>query len=441
MSLSDAKLRTLKPAEKAYKIADSGGLHVIVATSGSRLWRLAYRFRGKQKVLAFGSYPLVSLAEARAARDVAKKQLLAGIDPMEARKADERRERLAAGHTFQDVADEWFEKRRRRWVASYSSRLRSRMDADLLPALGSRPIADIQPIEVLDVIRRIEQRDAIEMAKRVMQMASAVFRYGVATSRCRRDPTADLRGALQAPGPVKHRTSLSASELPEFMQRLSCYGGDDTTRLAVRLALFTFVRTSELRFARWAEFEGLDGPEPLWRIPPERMKMRRPHLVPLAPAVVEMLRELSRLAGTSPLLFPAPTRTGVISENTMIYGLYRLGYHGRTTVHGFRSTASTVLNEHQFNRDWIEVQLAHVEGSVRAIYNAAEWLPGRREMMSWWADYLCAAERKATGPQAANAVAPDLQTPANDLWVRGRAGWTPKSPTRGAAKRQGGGRA
>jgi hypothetical protein len=171
------------------------------------------------------------------------------------------------------------------------------------------------------------------------------------------------------------------------------------------------------------------------------MKMRRPHLVPLARPVVEMLRELKRLAGTSPLLFPAPTRTGVISENTMIYGLYRLGYHGRATVHGFRSTASTVLNEHQFNRDWIEVQLAHVEGSVRAIYNAAEWLPGRREMMCWWADYLCDAERKAAGLQAANAVARDLQTPANDLWVRGRTGWTPKSPTRGAAKRQGGGRA
>jgi len=309
-------------------------------------------------------------------------------------------------------------------VESYASRLRTRLDADLMPYLGHRPIADILPIEVLDVIRRIERREAIEMAKRVMQMASAIFRYGVATSKCLRDPTADLRGALKAPGPVKHRTALPASELPEFMARLERYPGDDTTRLALKLVLYTFVRTSEARLAEWSEFEGLDGPEPLWRIPAERMKMRRPHLVPLAPQVVEMLREVKRRSARRPQLFPAPTNSGVISENTMIFGIYRMGYHSRATVHGLRSTASTVLNEHQFNRDWIEMQLAHADGSVRAIYNAAEWLPGRRQMMCWWADYLdqAAAEGLARKGEAASA---------DDLLVRKRRGWGPRVPAEG----------
>lgn len=397
MALTDAKLRSLKPAEKPQKIADGGGLHVLVTPGGSRLWRLAYRFGGKQKLLALGKYPDVSLADARLARELARKQLEDGEDPSETRKADKRRAKIAAGHTFAAVADEWFESQKHRWVASYSDRLRRRLDADLIARLGVRPIAEIEPIEVLDVVRAIERRDAVEMGRRVLQMASAVFRYGVATSRCPRDPTADLRGALKAREPVKRRSALAASALPAFLQRLDAYDGDASTRLALELALLTFVRTAELRFARWSEFEGLEGDEPLWRIPAERMKMRRAHLVPLSPAAVEVLRQLKQLSGKSDLVLPADTRSGVISENTMLYALYRLGYHGRATVHGFRSTASTILNEQHFNRDWIEMQLAHTDGSVRAIYNAAEWLPGRREMMAWWADYLTGARLRATG--------------------------------------------
>jgi integrase len=231
------------------------------------------------------------------------------------------------------------------------------------------------------------------MGRRVLQMASAIFRYGVATSRCPRDPTADLRGALKAREPAKRRSALPAKALPEFLRKLEAYDGDESTRLALELALLTMVRTAELRFARWAEFEDLDGAEPLWRISAARMKMRRPHLVPLAPAAVDVLRRLKPLSSKSELVLPADTRSGVISENTMLYALYRLGYHGRATVHGFRSTASTILNEQHFNRDWIEMQLAHADGSVRAIYNAAEWLPGRREMLIWWADYLAVARR------------------------------------------------
>lgn len=395
MALTDAKLRNLKGAAKAQKIADGGGLHVLVTPGGSRLWRLAYRFEGKQKLLALGKYPGISLGAARLAREEARKQLDDGIDPSAARKSEKRRQIVAAGHTFRSVADEWFEAQKPRWVDSYSDRLRSRLDADLMPGLGNRPISEIEPIEVLDVIRAIEKRDAVEMARRVMQMASAVFRYGVATSRCQRDPTADLRGALKAREPAKRRSALKSSELPDFLRQLDEYSGELITKLAIKLTLITFVRTAELRFAKWSEFEDMEGVEPLWRIPAERMKMRRPHLVPLSSSAVAVLRELRPLSGKSPYLFAAPTRTGVISENTMIYGLYRMGYHGRATVHGFRSTASTILNERQFNRDWIEMQLAHNEGNVRAVYNAAEWLPGRRTMMDWWASYLAEARLAA----------------------------------------------
>ena len=395
MPLTDAKLRTLKPATKPYKVSDSEGLHVLVTTTGSVLWRFAYRFEGKQKLLALGSYPFVLLAEARAARQEAKRLLKDGKDPSHERKIEKRRQRVAAGHTFQAVADEWFDLRKDMWAKSYADRLRSRLDADLLPTLGPRPIASIEPIEVLDFVRKVEKRDAVEMAKRIMQMASAIFRYGVATSRCPRDPTFDLRGALKPAREIKSRSALAASELPDFLQRLSAYDGDDLTKLALELVLLTFVRTGELRFASWAEFEGLDGDEPLWRIPPERMKMRRPHLVPLSLQAVLVLAKLRKLNPRHDQVFPAPTRSKVISENTMLYALYRMGYHGRATVHGFRKTASTVLNEQHYNRDWIEMQLAHAEGSVRSIYNAAEWLPGRREMMQWWADYL--DRRRAEG--------------------------------------------
>ena len=393
MPLSDVQIRGLKPSEKPFKVSDSGGLFVLVSPNGSKLWRLAYRYQGKQKLLALGAYPAISLRDARKARDDAKELLESGEDPGHLRKLEKRRERVAAGHTFRVVADEWFEGQKRRWAKSYADRLRSRLDADLMPEFGERPIASIEPIEILDAIRKIENRDAVEMARRILQMASAIFRFGVATSRCTRDPTADLRGALRAAGPAKRRSSLRAEELPEFLGRLEVYDGERMTQLALKLVLHTFVRTSELRFAEWREIEDLGGAEPLWRIPAERMKMRRTHLVPLTNEVVSLLRELRGTTGNSRWLFPAETRSKVISENTMIYALYRMGYHGRATVHGFRSTASTILNENHFNRDWIEAQLVHAEGTVRSIYNAAEWLSGRREMMAWWSDYLLDAAR------------------------------------------------
>jgi integrase len=290
--------------------------------------------------------------------------------------------------TFQTVAEEWFEISTPRWVETYRSRLRARMDGDLLSELGDWLIGEIEPVDVLSTIRKIEQRGAVESAKRILNMASSVFRYGVATGRCYRDPTADIRGALRPPLPAKHRTALPAKEMPKLMAALDSYDGEPSTRIALKLLILTFVRTGELRFAKWSEFENLDGKEPLWRIPAERMKLRRPHLVPLAPQAVSLLTDLKKLTGKAAYLLPAPTKLGVISENTLLFALYRMGYHTRATVHGFRATASTVLNEAQFNRDWIEIQLAHSDSTIRGVYNFAEWLPGRREMLAWWANRL-----------------------------------------------------
>lgn len=290
--------------------------------------------------------------------------------------------------TFGDVAEEWFQVNQERWVESYRVRLRSRLDDDLIAIFGPWRISEIRPLDILSAMRRIEDRGAIETAKRILNMASSVFRYAVAIGQCFRDPTADIKGALRPPARPKRRTALPAKDIPQFMQALSKYDGEETTKLALRLLIYTFVRTSELRFAKWNEFEGLDGTEPVWRIPAERMKLRRPHLVPLSPQAVAKVRRLYDLNGKKPHLFPAPTRVGVMSENTLLFALYRIGYHNRATVHGFRSTASTVLNEAQFNRDWIEMQLAHCDSSIRGVYNFAEWMPGRRAMMNWWANYI-----------------------------------------------------
>lgn len=298
----------------------------------------------------------------------------------------------AEGMTFGEVAEEWFDVNQERWVESYRVRLRNRLEEDLLAVFGAWRISEIHPLDVLSAMRKIEERGAIETAKRILNMASSVFRYGVATGQCFRDPTADIKGALRPPARPKRRTALPAKEIPQFMRALSKYDGEETTKLALRLLIFTFVRTGELRFAKWGEFEGLSGVEPIWRIPGERMKLRRPHLVPLSLQAVEAVERLRELTGKNDHLFPAPTKANVISENTLLFAIYRMGYHNRATVHGFRATASTVLNEAQFNRDWIEMQLAHCDSSIRGVYNFAEWMPGRRKMMTWWADFLKAAE-------------------------------------------------
>src|SRR6185437_8151252 len=352
MALTDAKLRSLKPQKADFKLADGGGLHLLVKSTGGKLWRLSYRFDKKQKTLALGAYPIVSLLDARQARDLAKRQLAKGLDPSGERKAKKQERSEAVANTFKIVANEWFELKEAGWAPSYSSRLRTRLDGDLIAVFGDRPIRDIEPLEVLDALRAIENRGAIEMAKRIKQMASAIFCYAVATERCAADPTASLNGVLKPPHPPKHRSALTPGELPDFMRALERYDGDDVTKLALKLVIYTLVRTAEVRFAQWKEFEDLEGRAPLWRIPIERMKVRRGHLGPLSPQAVDALLKLRKLTEKEQYVVSAPTKTGVISENTMLFAIYRMGYHSKATTHGFRTTASTVLNEHQFNRDW-----------------------------------------------------------------------------------------
>ena len=291
------------------------------------------------------------------------------------------------GATFEEVGREWFQNNVATWAPSYRGRLKNRLESYLLEHLGARAISSISPPEMLEVIRKIEVRDARETARRILRIAGAVFRYGIATGRCAQDPTVALKGALRPPKAVRHRATLTAKDLPKFLKALALYQGE-LTKYAMELVLLTFVRTSELRFAKWAEFEDLEGPNPIWRVPAERMKMRRAHLVPLSKQAVLVLRRVHDLKMPSAYLFPANTKLGVISENTLLFALYRMGYRRRATVHGFRSLASTILNEAQFNRDWIEMQLAHADNSVRGVYNAAEWFSGRREMLQWWADFL-----------------------------------------------------
>ncbi len=249
----------------------------------------------------------------------------------------------------------------------------------MYPDIGSRPIAEIEPPELLAVLRKVEKRGALEIAKRLRQTVGQVVRYGIATGRAKRDPSADLKGALKASGRQAHRKAMTREDLPKFLQALSNYDGEVPTRLALRLAVLTFVRTTELRGARWEEID-LETAE--WRIPAGRMKMRTPHIVPLSWQAVEAFTELRSIAGLSNYVFPPPGAEGFMSNNTMLFAMYRMGFHGRATVHCFRAVTATLLNELGFHPDWIERQLAHDErNSVRAAYNHAQYLPERRKMM------------------------------------------------------------
>lgn len=389
MALTDTTIRSLKPEAKPYKRADGGGLNLQVNPNGSKLWRLAYRFEGKQKLLSGGRYPEVSLAQARIWRDAAKANLANGIDPSDERKREKRQAALAASNDLETVAREWHENRKPKWGERYAWITLRRIEADIFPSLGKLPISKIEPADILETIRKVEARGSIDMARRLNNHIGEIFKYAVALGIARRDPSRDITAALKERPPVKHRASMDRKELPIFFGKLDAEPLAPQTRIALLLTIYTLVRTNETRFAEWSEFENLDTAEPLWRIPAQRMKMRSEHLVPLAPSVVSLLSELRSLGLPGPFLFPG-NRKGVMSENTMLYALYRLGYHSKATVHGFRGTGSTILNESgKFEPDWIERQLAHDErDQVRAAYNSAQYLKQRRSMLEWWAGYL-----------------------------------------------------
>jgi integrase len=384
--LTDTAIRKAKGRERPYKLADGGGLYLLVNPTGKKYWRLKYRHWGKEKVLALGVYPEVTLAQARDGRDDAKRLLREKQDPVATRQRQRQAAESAAANTFEHIAREWVAQQRHSWTPDHADRVLKSLEKDVFPEIGTQPISEINAQELLVTLRKVEKRGATATAQRSLQRCSAIFRYCIASSRCTSNPAADLKGALK-PHKTTSRAALSAAELPEFLNKLDIYDGRPETKIALRLLILTFVRPGELRAAQWSEF---DLAKAEWRIPAERMKMRTEHVVPLSTQAVKALEELHPLTGYRRLLFPNQSNPQkCMSENTLLFAMYRMGYHSRATAHGFRATASTILNEQGYRPDVIERQLAHVErNKVRAAYNRASYLEERRKMMQAWADYL-----------------------------------------------------
>jgi len=384
--LTDIKIKALKPKDKLYAVTDERGLSLEISPTGGKWWRFKYRFEGKQKRLSLGIYPDVGLKEARNGRDSLRKLIASGIDPAAARKA----EKLSSNDldSFETVAREWHQKFKHTWSANHAERTLLRIEQNIFPWLGSKSINKITAPELLAALKRIENRGALETAHRTNQICGQVFRYAIATGRAERDPSADLKGALP-PTKSKHHASITEpKKIGELMRTIGSYSGTFTTACALKLAPLLFVRPGELRHAEWSEFD-FDNAE--WRIPANKMKMKAVHIVPLSKQAIEIIEELKPVTGSGKYLFPSNrTITRPMSDNTVNGALRRLGYtKEEMTAHGFRSIASTLLNEQGWNRDAIERQLAHSErDGVRAAYNYAEYLPERKRMMQAWADYL-----------------------------------------------------
>lgn len=388
MPLTDIQVRNAKASAAPYKLTDGSGMFLLVQPNGAKYWRLSYRFLGKQKTLALGVYPAVTLATARKKRDEAREQIAAGIDPGEAKKDARRAAEIAAANSFEAVAREWFDSQRPGWSDGYAEKVLNSLEVDVFPKIGPRPIAEIDSPQMLSIVREVEARGVRETAKRILQRSRAVFQYGIMTGRCSRNPAADIDAQTvlkKGPG-VQHMARVKATEIPQLMRDIDAYQGDLVTRLALRLMALTFVRTTEMIRAEWSEF---DEAAAEWRVPPERMKMRDPHIVPLSRQALDVLAQLRALNGQHRFVFYSVQGRSHISNNTMLYALYRMGYKSRMTGHGFRGLAATALRELGFGRDVVERQMAHAErNQVTAAYVHAEYLPERRRMMQAWGDHL-----------------------------------------------------
>ncbi|QEL55132.1 tyrosine-type recombinase/integrase [Chromobacterium paludis] len=390
MPLSDAKCKNAKPREdgKRLRLSDEKGMYLEVMPNGAKYWRLKYRFAGKEKRLALGVYPDVTLGDARKKRDEARRLLGEDIDPGIHRKVQKAARAIQAENSFEAVAREWFAKYKPSWVDSHADKIIRRLERDIFPWLGKRPIAEIEAPELLAVLRRIEHRGAIETAHRAMQNCGQVFRYAVATGRAKRNSAADLVGALSPVIKTSFATITEPEKIAQLLRAMDGYQGSFITQCALKLAPLVFVRPGELRKAEWSE---IDFEAEQWVIPAERMKMREKHIVPLSRQALAILKELEALTGSGQYIFPGARTNGrPMSENTVNAALRRLGYaKDDMTGHGFRHMASTLLNEQGWNRDAIERQMAHGErNSIRATYNYAEYLPERARMMQSWSDYL-----------------------------------------------------
>ena len=386
MVLTDSACKKTKTDKKQKKISDGGGLFLLIMPNGSKYWRLKYRYANKEKMLAVGIYPQVSLKEARERREESKKLLANNIDPSQFKQQQKKEIIKNTENNFENIAHEWHAIQSSQWTSKHAKTVMVRLQADIFPEIGKLPITEITAPIFLEVLRKIENRGALDIAKRVRQTAGQIFRYAIAIGKAERDITTDLKDVLKT-SPKKNHYYFKEPDLPEFLKNLSNYDGDFLTQLAIKFTLLTFVRTGEVRFAEWSEF---DFDKKIWRIPSNRMKMRIEHIVPLSSQTLDILAQLKNISHNASYVFPSKvSNSKPMSENNMLYALYRMGYHQRATIHGFRATASTILNEYGFKSDIIERQLAHGEkNQVRASYNHAQYLPERTEMMQWWANFI-----------------------------------------------------
>ncbi|MDR2709947.1 MAG: tyrosine-type recombinase/integrase [Burkholderiales bacterium] len=390
MPLTDTSARNAKPKGKPYKLSDGDGMYLLIQPNGAKWWRLKYRIGGKEKSISFGVYPSVSLKDARNARDEARALIAGGVDPSAARKV----EAVAVADdedTFEKVAIAWWEHWKGSCTPGHADNILKRLKADVFPIIGHVPVKKQTAPMLLAMAKRIESRGALDIARRALQTSGQILRYAVAHGLAERNPAADIRPSdALTPRKKQNFARLDEKELPELLRKINDYDGTVITRCALRLMALTFVRTSELIGARWEE---IDTKANLWRIPAERMKMRTPHLVPLSKQALAVLDELRQETVNRELLFPgerSPRKP--ISNNTILFALYRMGYHSRMTGHGFRGVASTILHENGFPHEHIEIQLAHQErNQVSAAYNHATYVQQRAKMMQWWADYLTRA--------------------------------------------------
>ena len=393
--LSDMKVKTAKAKDKSYKLSDNDGLYLLVTEKGGKWWRFKYRFCGKEKLLSLGTYPEITLADARQRRDEARRQVAQGIDPGAVRKAQKEAD-AEEKETFEVIAREWHARFKTTWTQGHAVTIMSRLERDLFPWIGRRPIAEIKSPELLAVLRRIESRGALESAHRIRTICGQVFRYAVSTGRAERDPAADLKGALPQPQ-EKHRAAITEpAKVGELLRAIEDYKGGYVVKCALKIAPLVFVRPGELRHMEWTE---LDFENAQWNIPAGKMKMKEPHLVPLSNQAIEILKEVKEVTGSSRYVFPSGRSfERAMSENAIIAALRRMGYEkDEMSGHGFRAMARTILDEVlQVRPDFIEHQLAHaVRDPNGRAYNRTAHLAERRKMMQQWADYLDALKEGA----------------------------------------------
>ena len=388
MPSNSTKVEAAKPKDKPYKLFDFDGLYLLVTDKGHKWWRLKYRFQGKERSLALGTYPEISLAEARQRRDEARKQVAHRIDPGAAKKAM-KQAAVTEAETFEVIAREWHTRFKSTWTEGHAGTIMGRMKLDLFPWIGARPINEIKAPELLTILRRVESRGALETAHRIRTIAGQIFRYAVATGRAERDCSGDLKGALPQPAESHHAAITDPKEVAPLLRAIEGYEGHFVVKCALRLAPMFFVRPGELRNAEWAE---IDLDEAVWNIPARKMKIKQAHIVPLCAQAIEILKELKPLTGASKYVFPSGRSFArQMSNNAIIAALRRMGYDKETmTGHGFRAMARTIFDEVlQVRPDYIEHQLAHaVRDPNGRAYNRTAHLAGRREMMQLWADYL-----------------------------------------------------